>query len=43
VLILRSLGFAAGTGLGVGLIRRLRKLATVGLGLILLAADRRKG
>ncbi|NLH76081.1 MAG: NTP transferase domain-containing protein [Acidobacteria bacterium] len=40
VLILRSLGFAAETGLGVGLIRRLRKLATMSAGLVLLALDK---
>ncbi len=35
VLILRSLGFSAGLGLGVGIIRRMRKLATVAVGLAL--------
>lgn len=40
VLILRSLGFAAETGLGVGLVRRLRKLATMAAGLALLSLDK---
>ncbi len=40
VLILRSLGFAAETGLGVGLIRRLRKIATMAAGLALLSLDK---
>ena len=43
VLILRSLGYSAGTGLGVGLIRRIRKLATVAVGLALLATEKGKG
>jgi uncharacterized membrane protein YbhN (UPF0104 family) len=43
VLILRSLGFSAGLGLGVGVIRRIRKLATIAVGLALFASgkDRR--
>lgn len=35
VLILRSLGFSAALGLSLGLIRRIRRLATAGIGLLL--------
>lgn len=39
VVILQSLGFGAGLGLSLGLIRRLRKLATMAIGLILLSLE----
>jgi uncharacterized membrane protein YbhN (UPF0104 family) len=46
VVILQSLGLGAGLGLSLGLIRRLRKLATMAVGLILLSLEngrKRKG
>jgi len=42
VLILRSLGFSAALGLSLGVIRRIRKLATAGLGLLLFALRKEK-
>jgi uncharacterized membrane protein YbhN (UPF0104 family) len=40
VLVLQSLGFPAALGLSIGVIRRIRKLVTSGLGLILYAAQK---
>jgi len=42
VVILQSLGFGAGLGLSLGLIRRLRKLATMAVGVVLLGIEKRK-
>ncbi|MCK7480612.1 MAG: lysylphosphatidylglycerol synthase domain-containing protein [Candidatus Moduliflexus flocculans] len=42
VVILQSLGFSAGLGLGLGVIRRLRKLATMAVGMVLLGLEKRK-
>jgi 1L-myo-inositol 1-phosphate cytidylyltransferase len=42
VLILRSLGFSAAMGLSLGVIRRIRKLATAGIGLLLFALRKEK-
>jgi 1L-myo-inositol 1-phosphate cytidylyltransferase len=43
VLILQSLGFSAALGLSLGVIRRIRKLATIAVGLALFALGREKG
>ena len=43
VLILQSLGFSAALGLSLGVIRRIRKLATIAVGLVLFALGREKG
>jgi 1L-myo-inositol 1-phosphate cytidylyltransferase len=43
VLIVRSLGFTAALGLGVGVIRRIRKLATIAVALLVFALSREKG
>jgi len=43
VVILRSLGFAAALGLSLGVIRRIRKLATIAIGLILFTLNKGKG
>ena len=40
VVILQSLGFGAGLGLSLGVIRRLRKLATMAVGVVLFALER---
>jgi len=40
VLALKSLGYTAALGLSLGLIRRVRKLATAAAGLVLYAAQR---
>jgi uncharacterized membrane protein YbhN (UPF0104 family) len=42
VLVLQSLGYPAAAGLSLAVIRRIRKLLTTGLGLILFAAEKRK-
>ncbi len=42
VLVLQSLGYPAAIGLSLAIIRRLRKLAIAGLGLILFALEKRK-
>jgi 1L-myo-inositol 1-phosphate cytidylyltransferase len=43
VLILQSLGFSAALGLSLGVIRRIRKLTTAGIGLLLFALRKDKG
>jgi 1L-myo-inositol 1-phosphate cytidylyltransferase len=43
VLIVTSLGFTAALGLGVGVIRRIRKLATIAVALLVFALSREKG
>jgi 1L-myo-inositol 1-phosphate cytidylyltransferase len=43
VVMARSLGFSAALGLSLGVIRRLRKLATVAVGLVLLAFIKDRG
>jgi uncharacterized membrane protein YbhN (UPF0104 family) len=43
VVILQSLGFSAALGLSLGVIRRIRKLITITVGLVLLALGREKG
>jgi uncharacterized membrane protein YbhN (UPF0104 family) len=42
VLVLQSLGYPAAIGLSLAIIRRVRKLAVAGLGLILFALEKRK-
>lgn len=42
VIVLQSLGYPAAIGLSLGIIRRLRKLAVAGLGLVLFALEKRK-
>lgn len=42
VVILQSLGFSAALGLSLGLIRRIRKLATIAIGLILFTLGKEK-
>jgi 1L-myo-inositol 1-phosphate cytidylyltransferase len=43
VLIVQSLGFTAALGLGVAVIRRIRKLATIAVALLVFALSREKG
>jgi len=43
VLIVRSLGLTVALGLGVGVIRRIRKLATIAVALLVFALSREKG
>jgi uncharacterized membrane protein YbhN (UPF0104 family) len=43
VVILQSLGFSAALGLGLGVIRRVRKLVTIAVGLALFALGKEKG
>lgn len=42
-LVLQSLGFPAALGLSIGIIRRIRKMATAAVGLILYASERSAG
>jgi uncharacterized membrane protein YbhN (UPF0104 family) len=42
ILILQSLGFSAALGLSLGVIRRVRKLVTIAVGLALFALGREK-
>ncbi len=43
VVILQSLGFTAALGLSLGVIRRIRKLATIAIGLVLFTLNKGKG
>ena len=43
VVILQSLGFTAAMGLSLGVIRRIRKLATIAIGLVLFALNKGRG
>ena len=42
ILVLQSLGYPAAAGLSLAVIRRIRKLMTTGLGLVLFAAEKKK-